>query len=471
MDAYVTALRVPNLIRNLMGEGALSASFVPVLSAFLGERDEANARRLARGILGLVLAGASLLVAIGVAAAPWLVAILAPGYDEELSRLTVTMVRILFPMAGLMIVGAWCMGVLTSHRRFFLPFAAPVPWNLAQVAGLLIGARAGWEPLIVVLAWSTLIGSVLQVAVQIPAVRGLIGGLRPALEWSWEPNRRVARNAAPVAVGQGIFQISSLTDVLLASLIAQGALAGLYYAQILAMLPMAVFGVSVAMSSLPEMSREGGIEALKPHVVRGSRRILYFVLPSAVVLILFGDLVTSIVFERRSFTAADVETVRPILAAYGVGLAATSMIKLFAGAYHSAQDTRTPVKCAAVAVAATIIVGASLMFWLDRRGFGTRAAAGLAVGGAVGAWVNLTLLLGGLRRRGLRGVFTAQRVSLLRQLGGALGAGALAWAVRTRLSGLETGLAGKLVVLVAILAAGAMVYLPVAGLPRRRTGA
>ncbi|MCG8468188.1 MAG: murein biosynthesis integral membrane protein MurJ [Gemmatimonadetes bacterium] len=472
VDAYVVALRIPNFIRNIVGDAALSASFVPVYSSLLGAASEPKgARRLALGILGPLLAFAGLFAAIGVLAAPWLVAVFASGFDASASALTVRMVRILFPMAGVMIVVAWCLGVLTSHRRFYLPFVAPVLWNLAQIVGVILGARLGWQPLVVVLAWSTLIGSVLQLGVQLPAVRRLVGSLRPRWDPNWGPSRQVIRNAGPAALGQGVFQISSLTDAALASLLLDGALAGLYYAQRLALLPIALFGVSVAVSSLPEMSREGRIEGLGAHLEDGVRRIAYFVIPAAVVLGVFGDRFVSVIFLRGAFRPEDVHVVHWALGAFAIGLLAQSLVKLFASAYHADRDTKTPVRYATIAVVTSIVTGAGLMFWMDGRGFGQRAVAGLILGGAIGAWLNLTLLTRGLARRGTRGWLAATKRDLLRSLLGAAVAAAVAWSLEGFVSGLVgSHLWGRVLVVLAILAGGGAAYVGVAGLPTRRAG-
>ena len=471
--AYVTALRVPNVFRNLLSEGALSASFVPVFSSLIEEGDAGSARRLAQGVLGRLLLLSALVIAVAVAAAPWIVAVIAPGYDAEMSARTTQLVRILFPMSGVMIVGAWCLGILTSHRRFLLPFAAPVLWNGAQIAGLMLGARLGWEPLLVVLAWSTLIGSVLQVAVQLPPVRRLAGTLRPRIDRGFEPTGRVMRNAVPVAAGQGVFQLSSLTDVLLASLLAEGALAGIYFAQRIAMLPLALFGASAAVAALPEMSREKGAEALRAHLVAGVRRVAYFIFPSVVVLLLLGDLAASIIYRRGSFGPEDVPVVHWILGAYAFGLVATSLAKLLASAFHALQDTRTPVKYAAASVAAGIAVGAASALWLDARGFGLRAAAGIVFGGSVGAWLNLALLAHGLGRRGAGGWFASVRGRLARMGLGSVLAGVAFWLVRLGLEDrLAGGLFGEGLLLAAALAVGGLCYVAATGLPfaLRRAG-
>jgi putative peptidoglycan lipid II flippase len=404
VDAYTAALRIPNILRNLLGEGTLSASFVPVYSDMLETQgtSASGPTRLARGVLGLVVALAALLAGLGVLLAPILARMVAPGFDAEQTALTTELVRILFPMSGVMIVAAWCLGVLNSHRRFFLPYVAPVLWNGAQIAGLLLGARLGWGPLVHVLAWSTLAGSVLQLGIQLPTARRLAGSLRPAFDRTWEPVRRVARNAGPVAAGQGIFQVSSFLDVVLASTLtaagATGAVSGLYFAQRIAYLPLGLFGVSVATASLPEMSREEGAAALRPHLVDGFFKILFFVLPSAVVFLLFGDLFVAIIYQRGAFGPDSALIVRWILGGYALGIVASSLVKLFASGFHALQNTVTPMRIAAVSVVTGVSIGAGLMFWLGSAGFGARAAAGLAVGGAAGAWLNLALLWHHLQR-------------------------------------------------------------------------
>ncbi len=484
VDAYTAALRIPNVLRNLLGEGTLSAAFVPVYSALLGRRAAAGGRtgdpareradgvddgapsRLARSVLGLMLLLAGLLAALGILAAPLLTRLVAPGFDAEGTALTTDLVRILFPMAGVMILAAWCLGVLNSHRRFFLPFAAPVLWNLAQIAGLLLGARLGWVPLVYVLAWSTLAGGVLQFAVQLPTARRLAGGLRPALEWAWEPVRRVARNMAPVAGSQGIFQLSSFIDVVLASTLPTGAIAGLYYAQRLAYLPLSLFGASVATAALPEMSRDTAPEAMRRHLVAGWFRILYFVLPSAVVLLLFGDLIVEVLFQRGRFGPDSAVLVSWILAAYALGLVPASSIKLFAGGFHALQDTATPMRLAAVSVGVAVATGAGLMLWLEGLGFGAAAAGGLAAGGALGSWLNLGLLWDRLGDR-IGRLFGRPALRATLRLGAATGAAALAaWGARAALAPrLGQGTLSAALVLLGTLAAGGVAYLAIARRP------
>ncbi len=470
-SAYNAALRIPNLLRHLLGEGTLSASFVPVYSELL-EEDPEEARSLAREVLGVVIAVAGLLSAAGVLAAPLLTRLVVPGWGGDAAALTTSLVRVLFPMAGVMILAAWALGVLNSHRRFFLPFAAPVLWNLAQVAGLFVGEWAGWEPLVTVLAWSTLAGSLLQLGVQLPSVARRIGRLEASWSWDGASLRTVVSNAVPVISSQGVFQISSLVDLMLASVLPTAAVAGLYYAQRLAYLPLSLFGVSVATASLPEMSRDTAAPALRARLRGGFFQILWFVLPASVALILFGDLITALLFERGAFDARSTALVAAILVAYGLGLVATSSVKLFASGFHAMQDTTTPLKYAAVSVALGVGVGAALMFWLRARGLGAVAVAGLIAGGAVGGWTNLVLLWRGLRRE--VGTLFGRRelMRVLRIAAAAAAAGGAGHAARGWLAGLvpPDDVVGRAAVLAGTLLVAGVPYLLIAGTPPGTSG-
>lgn len=473
-DAFSYALKIPNIIRNLLGEGTLSAAFVPAYSHMLedgeggegagaGEEAGGEAHRLARAMLGTMLVVAALLSALGVLLAPWITRAVAPGLVAEGKALTTELVRILFPMAGAFMVAAWALGVLNSHRRFFLPFVAPVAWNLTQVAGLLLGARMGWDPLIHVLAWSALVGGLLQLGIQLPAVRRLMGGsVTPRLDWSWEPLRRVIRNMGPVAASQGVWQVASLAEALLASFVGQGAMASLYFAQRIVYLPLSLFGISVAAAALPEMSRERAADYLQARLANGFFQILFFVLPSAVAMILFGDLMVQVLFQRMEFGAESAARVTAILITYSMGVVASSAVKLFASGFHARGDTRTPMKITAVAVGVGVASSAVFMIPLG--------TPGIALGGAVGAWLNLVLLWRSMRRR-IGEIFTRSvlgpfgRIVAASVVGG--GAGVLArHALEGWMDPSQGTLAAAAVLAGTLLAAG-VPYLAIARKPPR----
>ncbi|MEN8144233.1 MAG: murein biosynthesis integral membrane protein MurJ [Gemmatimonadota bacterium] len=470
-DAYWAALRIPNIIRNLLGEGTLSASFVPVYSDLLAnpEKSATSPTRLAQSVLAAVLSVALLLSGVGVVAAPWLTRIVAPGFDTAATDLTISLVRILFPMAGVFIVGGWCLGILNSHRRFFLPYVAPVAWNLSQIAGLLLAWRLGAESLVHVLAWSALAGALLQLAVQLPATRRLTGTLRPRWRDSPPETSRVIRNALPVVSSQGIYQVSSLVEVTVASIVGLGAVSALGYSQRLIYLPISLFGASIAIAALPEMSRETRIEAVRARIVNGFFQILFFVLPAAVVFILFGDLIVRVLLQRRAFGEESTAIVSTVLLVYALGLVASSSNKLFASGFHALRDTSTPMRVALVAVSTGMVVGVVSALAMKAAGYGAMSAAGIAAGGVFGAWLNLMLLWRRLGRR-LGGLLNpATRRALAKLTAGCLAAAAAAWPVRMWLEA-AVGVAGTLpalAVLTAALSAGAIPYLLIVRRPPR----
>ncbi|HVA80101.1 MAG TPA: murein biosynthesis integral membrane protein MurJ, partial [Candidatus Binataceae bacterium] len=258
-DAFQAGFRIPNILQNLLGEGVLSASFIPVYSRMLGEGDDENGDLLAWSVGAILALATAILVAAGVALAPYLIAVIAPGFSGEKRELTVTIVRILFPGAGMLVMSAWCLGVLNSHHRFFASYAAPVAWNLAIIAALVwFGPRRTQDGLAIDVAWGSVAGAMLQVLVQIGQTLALLRRMRFDFARVAEPLRTVFRNLTPVVAGRGVGQMSAYVDNLLASLLPTGAVAALNYGQILYMLPVSLFGWSIAASELPTMARAAG---------------------------------------------------------------------------------------------------------------------------------------------------------------------------------------------------------------------
>ena len=227
-DAFNAAFRIPNFLQNLFGEGVLSASFIPVYAGLRARGKEEEARRVAGAVAALLGLATALLVLVGVLLTPWLIAIIAPGFEGEKRAVTIRLVRILFPGAGLLVLSAWCLGVLNSHQRFFLSYAAPVFWNLAIIASLVAFGRGREQyHLAAIAAWGSVIGSLLQLGVQLPTVGRLLGGIRPRLARGSAPVREVLHNFGPVFVGRGVVQIRAYVDTVLASLLPTGDVAGL----------------------------------------------------------------------------------------------------------------------------------------------------------------------------------------------------------------------------------------------------
>lgn len=406
-DAFAAAFRIPNFLQNLLGEGVLSASFIPVYARLRSERKGEDAQRLASAVLALLALATSLIVLAGVWLAGPLTGIIAGGFAEEKRELTVRLVRILFPGAGLLVLSAWCLGVLNSHRRFFLSYAAPVIWNVAIILTVVLAAgRHDEARAAVAAAVGSVIGSALQFAIQLPTVIGLLDGLRPRLGTGSADVRTVLRNFGPVFVSRGVVQISAFVDTILASFLGDGPVAALGMAQVLYTLPVSLFGMSVSAAELPEMSRATGGDhavatALRERLDSGLRRIAFFVVPSAAAFLAFGGVIAAALFETGRFTALDSRYVWTILAGSAVGLLAATMGRLYNSAYYALRDTRTPLRYALVRVVLTIGLGYLFAIPLPPAlGLDPRwGAAGLTVSAGIAGWVEFMLLRRGLNRR------------------------------------------------------------------------
>ena len=404
-DAFRVALRIPNTIRNLLGEGTLAGSFIPVYAAFNERPDKGEAKALAGAVLGLLLLAASALALIGIAAAPALVTVFGAGLQGQSRVLAVALMRVLFPMSGLMVISAWCLGVLNTHRKFFLSYAAQSLWNVAGIAALVAGATWLVSPtlplperltrLSYALAWGTVVGAVLQVGVQLPACRRALGGLVVRFSWRTSGVRDVVVAWLPLLIGAGVAQFSGLIDTLLGTLAGEGGASSLGYAQLLQVLPISLFGASVAQASLPELSRDaigvGANEQLRSRIAVGFRRIAFFVLPSAFLFAALGPVLVAALFQTGRFGSSDSLLVGGVIAAYGVGLLGQATVKLFATGFYALRDTRTPVKIAAF----SLLVGSGLG-WLLLRWFGP---AGIALGSSVGGTLSTVLHLRDLDHR------------------------------------------------------------------------
>ncbi len=436
---FTAALRIPNLLQNMLGEGVLSSSFIPVYAGLLARGEEEEADHVARAALGLLAAAAAAVVGAGVLGAPLLVRILVPGLSGADRALALRLVRILFPATGTLVLSAWCLGVLNSHRRFFLSYAAPVANNLAVIATLLaLGGRVDEEQLGGWVAWGYLAGALLQLGVQLPSVRALLGAIRPSLSTAGGPLRTVLRNFAPALVARGVVQLSAFLDTVYASYVGTRGLAVLGYQQLLYLLPISLFGMSVSASELPAMSSATGSPGeiaaqLRARMDAGLARLAFLVVPSAGAFLLLGDVVAGALFQTGRQGPADTRYLWLVLAGSTVGLLAAAMGRLYASAFYALKDTRTPLRFALVRLALT----GGLAWWSAVRMPG---ALGLPVeAGLVGitattglaAWIEFLLLRRALTRRiGSTGLAAA---ALARLWGAALAAGALALGVKAGL--------------------------------------
>ena len=268
-DAWRAGLRIPNVIQNLLGEGSLSASFIPVYVRLLEEGKDREAGRVAGAALGLLCLVAGLLAAAGAWGAPFLAVVIAPGFVDDPLRAEAlaSLLPILFPMVALLVVSAWALAILNSHRRFFVAYVAPALWNVAIIGALLAGAARGLMgiDLLLAMAWGALGGGALQLLFQLPFAAPHLKGLALSLGRGVHAIREVARNFLPAVAARGALNLSALLDLFLASMLAEAAVSMMGYAQTLYLLPISLFGMSVAAAELPELSRDrlAGLEAVR----------------------------------------------------------------------------------------------------------------------------------------------------------------------------------------------------------------
>lgn len=435
-DALRQAIRIPNLLNNLFGEGVLSASFVTVYAKLRARGADADANHLAAAVFGILSLACSLLVLAGVALTPLLIYAIAPGFKGEERALTIRLVRILFPGTGLLVLSAWCLGVLNSHRRFLLSYMAPIASNATVIAVLIWSGRSlKDERLVVPVAWAVVVGSALQFLVQLPRVLKLLPGFRPVFDATSEHVRTVFRNFGPIFLSRGVVQISSYIDSMIASLLPVSAVAALGYGQVISILPISLFSMSVSAAELPALSSATGsgqevAAFLQSRLSSGLRRIAFLIVPSAAAFLLLGDVLVAAIYQSGRFHYTDAVYVWAVLAGSAVGLLASSLGRLYSSAFYALLDTRTPLRFAVIRVLLTTALGFPFALFLPGWiGIDPKwGVAGLTASAGIAGWVEFILLRHALGKRIGR---TALPASFTARLWGvSFFAGALAYLVK-----------------------------------------
>jgi putative peptidoglycan lipid II flippase len=394
-DVLTAGFRLGNITQNLLGEGTLSASFIPIYAKLRAQGKNREATHFALSSLGLLILTSLAVSLVGVIFAPWLTLAITKGFDQERLDNTAKIVRVLFPMTGLLVLSAWGLGVLNAHRRFFLPYAAPVVWSLAQIAG--VGIFGFWleyrgEPLAMAVAWSALVGAGLQLLLLLPAARALLGGLMPRFDHRDANVREAARRLPAALLGRGVIQISSLIDMELVSYLGEGAVAAFGYVQIIYLLPMALLGTGEAAVSLPEMAGETADRdpallhaALRKRLGASLNRIAVLTVPTTFAFLLLGRDIVRVIYQGGRFDSASTDRVVPLLAAYGFALLGNASGRVLITTSYALGDTKVPARYAVYRVVASTIVSLILMQWLD--------VMGVILGAVFAAWVE-TIALG-----------------------------------------------------------------------------
>jgi putative peptidoglycan lipid II flippase len=423
-DAFKAALQIPGLLQNILGEGTLSASFIPTYSRLVDDENNEDESGIVAGtiatLLGLIT---SVIVLIGILAARPLTKVLLPLLPNETFELTVNLVRIMWSGLGFIVLSSWCLGVLNAHRKFFLSFAAPILWNAAQIIFALIAWGQGWSDASIAkaAAWGVLIGGALQFLIQIPLVIKVAPSLKLGIRRGSNAVREIISKFFPAVLGRGVVQFSGFLDLFLAGFLATGAFTALSLAQIIYMLPIGLFVMSIISADLPELSRDrDNALAVERRFSASSERISFYLVFSTFAFIAMGEPLIDFLFERGKFSSEDTLYIWIVLAAYSLGLYATGMSRLYQNVCYSYDDVKGPARLASLRVLVAGIIGFLLMFQLDRlaidndtivtigdlpsfsplpelaRSLDTApqplGALGLAIGSSIAAWFEYFLL-------------------------------------------------------------------------------
>jgi len=402
-DAFLAAFRIPNLLRDLFAEGALSSAFVPTFTA-IKEKDGPDAAwRLANRlftVLALILSVVTLAIFLF---APWIMRVYAAGFTPEKLELAVTMTRILAPFLLAVAVASVAMGILNTYGRFFIPALAPALLNVAAIAGVVVLSplfpRLGW-PAGLSLAVGAMVGGVLQFGVQVPAMRKL--GFRFRLDWApKDPGLvRIAWLMLPATIGQAATQINFLVDTWLASRYGNGPITWLSLAFRLIQLPIGLFGVAIGMANLARVSRDAALgdhAGLRANLSGALRAAALLALPATAGLVALREPIIGVIFEHGRFDHASTLNTAAALLCYSLGLYAYAVTKIQVPTFYALGDTRVPVAASTTAVVAKLAANAAFVFTLPK--LGVNPFLGLALSTSVAAWTNFGILAWGLRRR------------------------------------------------------------------------
>lgn len=395
-DAFIVAFKLPNLLRRMFAEGAFSQAFVPLLAEYRNRRGEAETRALVDRVATLLFLVVLGVAALGVIGAPALIYLSAPGFaaDAEKFALTVDLTRITFPYILFMALVALAAGILNTWSRFSLPAFTPTLLNLSFI-GMALFAAPYFDPPVMVLAWAVFLGGILQLAIQLPALKRI--GMLPRFDFApGDPGvRRVMTLMVPALLGVSVAQISLLINTVFASFLTSGSVSWLYYADRLMEFPAGLLGVALGTILLPSLARAHSSkqsEEFSALLDWGLRLTFLLTLPAALALALLGVPLLATLFQHGAFTATDVLQTRAALVAYSIGLTGLILVKVLAPAFYAQQNIKTPVKIALITLLATQAM--NLAFIVPLKHAGLALAIGLA------ACLNAALLFYGLRKRG-----------------------------------------------------------------------
>jgi putative peptidoglycan lipid II flippase len=457
-DAFFVAFRIPNLLRRVFAEGSFSVAFIPVFTEYLQKKSRQQAIELAQVVSTVLILILTIVTVLGIVFSPTIVRIIAPGFGGAGGKfaLTVLLTRIMFPYIFLVSLLALFMSILNSLKHFAAPALAPVFLNLAMIAALLFIAPSMKTPT-VGLAIGVVVGGVLQLVLQIPFLlnRGMHLGLK------WELNhpalKRIGALMVPTIFGSAIYQINQLVGTLLASLLREGSVSYLYYADRLVQFPLGVFAIAISTAVLPSLSREaahGDVEGLKGTLSHALRLTMFITIPAMIGLIVLREPIIRLLFQRGAFSVTATFMTARALLYYSLGLWAFAGLRVFVSAFYSLQDTKTPVKAAVIAMLLNIIFSIILMNTPLEHG-------GLALALSLASSLQLLMLIFLLRKRlgGVEGrsVFISMARSFLAAL--IMGVCIYVFAFKVFSSAFTGGMFSLTIGVLAIICVGLVIFL------------
>lgn len=423
-DAYTTAYRIPNLLRRLVGEGAVSAAFIPVFSRYIAEKNEKDAWEFANTMFTVITIFLTAVTIVGILLSPLIVRLFASGFAATPGKLdlTATLNRIMFPYIFLISMSALAMGILNSFHRFGAPALSPVVLNLTMIAFSFLGGAFG--NITKTLAAGVVAGGIMQVAIQIPALRRSGWRIRFKLDFRHPSVRRVAKLMVPVVFGVGIVQVNVLVDTQFASYLDEGSVTAIYYADRVMELVLGGYAVAVSTVILPLLSRQAAlrqIKELKTTLNFATRLILFITFPATVGLILLRREIIEVLFQHGDFDAASTALTAWALPFFALGLSAFSMVKIIVPAFYALEDTRTPVKMAFIGM--FLNVALNLLFIRPLRNGGPALATSLS------AFFNsISLLVIFYRRHGSFGIRSIMQ-SIAKFVASSIALGVVVWSL------------------------------------------
>ena len=397
-EAFFVAQRIPNLLRDLVGEGAANAAIVPVLSEYAHHKSKDEWQECINAVLawGVIVLGSITL--LGIFAAPWIVRLIAPGFANEPGQidLTVNLTRIMFPYLILIALTAFQAGILYSLNAFFAPSFGPCLLNLAMILSAWVACLFSW-PLAYVISVGVLIGGIWQFWAQWLALR------RRGVEWKMpvslnhEGARQIGRLLVPRLWGGAVYQLNIFVDTFCASLaviVGAGGIAAIYYANRMIQFPLGVFGYalsSVALPSLSKLAQEGDMFRFRSTLFFALRNLMLVLIPTAVGMVIFSHWIIHTVFQRGAFDTYSTTVTSQVMLYAALGLPFFGASRILVSAFYALQDTKTPVNAATVCLVINVVLNVLLMFPLK--------VGGIALASSIAGAVNCILLWNVLRKK------------------------------------------------------------------------